>query len=108
SCRSCGPLFYSKWAKEVGEVFYQVPAKVQEDFLANIPHTEEIYFAGGEPLLIPENLQILQEVLEINPKIRIIYNTNLSTLSFQGVHYLDLWKKLENLLDYVSLDDLAA
>lgn len=106
-CRTCGPLASTSWVKEEKHGRYsQLSSGVLNEVFSHLPYIEEIYLAGGEPLLMKENILMIDEVKKHNPQIRIIYNTNLSTLTFQGTEYIELWKGLGNLLIYVSLDDL--
>lgn len=108
-CRSCGPNSSSAWAKEENrDPINSLPKHILEDVLKIIPQVEEVYFAGGEPLLIRENLAVIEEVKKTNLSTRIIYNTNLTSLNFHGVDYLEVWKDLKDLLIIVSLDDLGA
>jgi hypothetical protein len=65
------------------------------DFLKEqVHHVEKIYFAGGEPLMMPEHWQIL-DMLTTNEKfdVRISYNTNASTLTYNGKSVLDYWSQ---------------
>lgn len=108
-CRSCGPGCSSSWAKEEGqEILSTIPSTMLEEVQKLIPQIEEIYFAGGEPLLMRENLTVIKDIIKTNPNTRVTYNTNLSSLAYHGVDYLDLWKGLNDLLIIVSLDDLGA
>jgi sulfatase maturation enzyme AslB (radical SAM superfamily) len=54
---------------------------------------EEIYFAGGEPLIMDEHYMILEKLIEIgNLDVRLRYNTNLSNLKFKNWDLLNLWR----------------
>lgn len=78
-CIMCNPLTSSAIQKKCN--FKENPAnpynlsliKELEDF---IPHLSHANFIGGEPLLIPLYFSIIEELLRINPKIRINLNTN--------------------------------
>lgn len=104
-CRSCGPRYSSSWVPDAKKLGYtdqekvwsieQVGSSTNYDFLKDqIQYVERIYFAGGEPLLMPEHWQILDLLVE-NEKfdVRIAYNTNASTLTYNGKNVLDYWKK---------------
>lgn len=104
-CRSCGPRYSSAWvpdAKKLGQTdqekvwsIEQVDDKTNYDFLKDqIDNVERIYFAGGEPLMMPEHWQILDMLVE-NKKfdVRIAYNTNASTLTYNGKNALDYWRQ---------------
>lgn len=68
------------------------------DFLKEqVTHVEKIYFAGGEPLLMPEHWQILDMLVE-NKRfdVKISYNTNASTLEYGKKNVLDYWAQWDN------------
>lgn len=108
-CRSCGPRYSSTWvpdAKKLGWIDEQdkvwniesVNDLTNFDFLKEqISHVQKIYFAGGEPLMMPEHWQILDMLVE-NKKfdVRISYNTNTSILTYSGKNVLDYWSKWNN------------
>ena len=68
---------------------------------------QEIYFAGGEPLISDHHYHIIDKLLEnqIYPTIR--YNTNLSTLTYKGRNIIDIWKNFPNIELYVSFDGIG-
>jgi radical SAM protein with 4Fe4S-binding SPASM domain len=104
-CRSCGPRFSSAWvpdAKKLGWIneqdkvwnIEQVDDKTNYDFLKDqVQYVQKVYFAGGEPLLMPEHWQILDMLVE-NKKfdVKISYNTNALTLTHGKKSALDYWK----------------
>lgn len=103
-CRSCGPRYSSAWVPDAKKLGYtdqekvwnleQIGNKPNYDFLKDqVNHVERIYFAGGEPLMMPEHWQILDMLVE-NKKfdVRICYNTNASVLTYGGKNVLDYWK----------------
>ena len=104
-CRSCGPRYSSAWvpdAKKMGQSEQEKVWNIDSvndgtnfDFLKEqVNHVERIYFAGGEPLLMPEHWQILDMLVE-NKKfnVRLSYNTNASTLEYGKKNALDYWSK---------------
>jgi len=104
-CRSCGPRYSSAWVPDAKKLGYtdqekiwsieQIGNNTNYDFLKQqVQYVERIYFAGGEPLMMPEHWQILDMLVE-NKKfnVRIAYNTNASTLVYNGKNVLDYWKK---------------
>jgi MoaA/NifB/PqqE/SkfB family radical SAM enzyme len=105
-CRSCGPRFSSAWvpdAKKLGWIseqdkvwnIDQVSDMTNYNFLKDhVDHVQKIYFAGGEPLLMPEHWQILDMLVEHKKfDVKISYNTNASVLSYAGKNALDYWKQ---------------
>jgi len=75
------------------------------------PHykcVDEIYFAGGEPLIMPEHYQILDRLIELGrTDVNIRYSTNFSKLTFKGKHIFDYWKQFPNLELYISIDGVG-
>ena len=107
-CRSCGPRYSSAWvpdAKKLGytdqEKVWNIEAvndKTNFDFLKDqVNQVQKIYFAGGEPLMMPEHWQILDMLVE-NKRfdVKISYNTNCSILSYGKKNALDYWKQWED------------
>lgn len=84
ACVYCGPDVSSKWAEELKDVNYNI----DETVLANnkkyifdqIDTIEHVYLAGGEPLLIIENLELLDLLAERKPEVEIRINTNLAVI----------------------------
>jgi len=121
-CRSCGPVYSSSWlpdAKKLGWPVEDWQKVVTTDsingldnykFLENqIGDVEKIYFAGGEPLLMPEHwyiLEMLEKAKRFDVKIR--YNTNTSKLTYNGKNVLDYWKQWEpgKIEIWASLDEI--
>lgn len=72
------------------------------------PHMETIrgfYFAGGEPLMSPEHLSILQYLDEHEMYDKtLIYSTNMSILKWKQVEFLPIWEKFKNLRFFCSID----
>jgi radical SAM protein with 4Fe4S-binding SPASM domain len=121
-CRSCGPRYSSAWvpdAKKLGytdqEKVWSIEAvddKTNFDFLKDqIQHVEKIYFAGGEPLLMPEHWQTLDMLVE-NKRfdVRLSYNTNCSTFTYGKKNVLDYWRQWEfgKLEVWPSIDEIGA
>jgi MoaA/NifB/PqqE/SkfB family radical SAM enzyme len=70
-----------------------------------IKFAEEIYFAGGEPMLYPEHTKILDNLIDSgNTKCRLRYNSNLSTLKNKGRDVVELWKNFESVEVGASID----
>lgn len=100
SCVYCGPEYSSRWADELSVAVEQPdPERVEEfkkyifDHAKNLKH---VYLAGGEPLLMKENLELLNVLQHENPQVNIRVNTNLSKTNtmvfekiceFENVHW---------------------
>jgi radical SAM protein with 4Fe4S-binding SPASM domain len=114
-CRTCSSTYSSSWAAEDNtqgyqkEVFIYAGGKNNDDlykqFLPHFHKIEEIYFAGGEPLLTDKHYDILEYLISIKKRnIRLRYNTNLSNLKYKDKNLIELWKKFSDVIVYVSLD----
>ena len=70
---------------------------------------EQIYFAGGEPLLMEEHYNILDE-LERRGRfdVKLIYNTNFTQVKLKDRWVFDYWKKFESVAVGASLDAQGA
>jgi len=70
-----------------------------------INDAEEIYFAGGEPLIMEEHYQVLEELEKRKLfDIELRYNTNFSKLNFKDKHILEIWKKFKKVHVSASID----
>jgi len=76
----------------------------QLDFV--IPDLDEIYFAGGEPLLMDEHYAILHKLIERGKTdVRLYYNTNFSQTTYKGIDVFSLWLNFDRVEVFASLDD---
>jgi hypothetical protein len=70
---------------------------------------EQIYFAGGEPLLIEQHYAVLNELIEQGrTDVSLVYNTNMSELRLGRLDVLALWSRLKNIYVGVSVDGTGA
>jgi len=79
ACVYCGPEFSSKWSDEL-KIRHQTPTEQQTTDFKNYIYDHagqlrHVYLAGGEPLLMKENLTLLEK---LDPNVNIRINTNLS------------------------------
>lgn len=115
-CRICGHHSSSKWyddAKAMGtlsfpnRIHYSLKDlnKVLKQLEPIFPELEEIYFAGGEPLIMEEHFQMLNLLIEKgNTQVKLRYATNFSEFNFKGHDLFELWNKFEDVYIYASLD----
>ena len=113
ACVYCGPGLSSKWAQELGVKVNSkkdVRKDVKEFVFENISNLQNVYLAGGEPMLMKENLEFLKLLKEKNPDCTIRVNTNLSTtqtgifdllVSFPNVHWTVSVETLGQEYEYV-------
>ena len=116
-CRSCGSMFSSNWYND--EVKLHGPQRhprilhagrteddMWEQMQEHIPYLEQIYFAGGEPLIMEEHYRILNELIKREMfHVRLVYNTNFSKLAYKDQDVLALWNKFKSVSIGASLDD---
>jgi len=100
NCVYCGPGYSSKWAdlKGMTQKFRVFPT-VTDDDLTNLKFLQ---LAGGEPLLIKENLDLLERVLRINPTINIEVTTNLTSIHNNKIY--QILKNFDNVTWVVSFE----
>lgn len=118
-CRSCGHIFSSQWYQDQAKIAGGDWAKkhqvlnfagrteidMWEQLLPHLDYVEQIYFAGGEPLMMAEHYNILDE-LERRGRfdVRLIYNTNFTQTKLKDREVFDYWKKFESVAVGASLD----
>lgn len=112
-CRMCGPGYSSSWDQEMRKKFNiegEYPKidvdMVHEDIEPLYDIVEEVYFAGGEPLIADHHYKILNKLIQKgrNKEVTISYNTNFSTLTYKDNNVLELWKKFPKLCLSISFD----
>lgn len=101
---------YQKWNTKI----INISNNILDELKPHLSKIKKIYFAGGEPLIMKENYQMLKFVLNNahNPSdkengIELYYNTNLSTLSYKGDEYLKYWKNFKKVYLSISCDGLG-
>lgn len=73
-----------------------------------LPGVEEIYFAGGEPLVMEEHWRILRFLVERKMfDVQLNYTTNFSSLIYKGEDVLALWRSFERVRVLASLDGMG-
>ena len=76
-----------------------------EQMLESFDHTEQFYFAGGEPIIMEEHYRILKELDKRKMyHVRLIYNTNFSKTKFKDIDVFELWNKFDSVSIGASLD----
>lgn len=71
-----------------------------------IPNIKELYFAGGEPLLIKEHKQFLLEIIDRGnaDQIGLRYNTNGILINDEMI---DIWEKFKKVKVGISIDGMG-
>jgi organic radical activating enzyme len=126
-CIMCSPHDSSKWVgdyKKVYPIFESPLIKKQmgwdrkdhnnfwhenpefwREIYDQIPNLKQLYFAGGEPLMIREHKMFLEEIIKRGyaNKITLRYNTNGLLLNDE---IIDIWKQFRKVKVGFSLDGM--
>lgn len=121
-CRSCGHIYSSQWYqdqarlagpewKKTNQVLNYAgrhETDMWEQLIEHIDYVEQIYFAGGEPLIMDEHYRILEELEKRNRfDVRLIYNTNFTSVKLKDRSVFEYWKKFDSVSVGASLDALG-
>jgi len=122
-CRSCSHTFSSNWyddqvkihgqgfKKNNSRIFFA--GKTENDIWnqlePQIKHLEQVYFAGGEPLIMEEHYQLLRELIkQKRTNVKLIYNTNFTQLTYKKTNILELWREFDSVSVGASLDAMGS
>ena len=122
-CRHCSPDYSSKWEVTVKKntrlrnkmiqfgTFRKSDTHVNlnQTIIDEIGHTispnlVELMLAGGEPLYHERHYDFIKSMIPYASKIKLSYNSNLTTLDYKGNSILDLWKQFKKVDLRVSID----
>ena len=80
-----------------------------EQLDAYLPALEEIYFAGGEPLITEEHYRLLDLLIARGAcHVTLDYNTNLSVTGIKGHDVIEKWKRFPTIRVRASIDGVGA
>jgi radical SAM protein with 4Fe4S-binding SPASM domain len=121
-CRSCGHIFSSQWYQDQAKLAGgdwkarntvlnyagRTETDIWQQLMPHLDFVEQIYFAGGEPLLMEEHYNILQELLRRGrTDVRLIYNTNFTHTDLKGQSVFEYWKQFRSVAVGASLDGMG-
>lgn len=127
-CRMCTHTFSSRWyddEEQVNSLFHKKDHKkvlvasdtIIDDLLPHLDEIKSVYFAGGEPLTMPEHYELLTWLYDTLPfeeigdkqlkPLSIHYNTNLSTLKYNEDDLLKYWKSFRRIQLAISCDGIG-
>lgn len=104
------PIFTEKslkeqmsWDRKEFNNFWHENSQFWDEMYKQIPNIKQVYFAGGEPLMIREHKQFLEEIIRqgYQDKILLRYNSNALLLDDD---IIELWTKFNKVKFAVSLD----
>jgi radical SAM protein with 4Fe4S-binding SPASM domain len=119
-CRSCGHIFSSQWYQDQARLAGsdwkkrntvlnyagRTETDMWEQLQPHLDYVEQIYFAGGEPLLMEEHYRILDELVRRKRfDVRLIYNTNFTHTDLKGRSVFEYWRQFDSVAVGASLDD---
>ena len=113
-CRSCGDIYSTTWSKE-NEEHENIPYKEIKAYDGKDPlkdqyeNVEKIYFAGGEPLIMPEHYVTITELIKKDraKKVTLLYNTNITKLNYNKHQLMDYWKEFKKVNLGLSIDSFG-
>jgi sulfatase maturation enzyme AslB (radical SAM superfamily) len=120
-CRMCGPYSSERWIQDWNKVkpareqysqatlekfgsykWFSDPGLVRE-FEAKLADLTHLHFAGGEPLLVPQMVTMLEKCIELGVahRIELTYNSNITRLPEK---VLKLWPSFREVRLLCSVD----
>lgn len=136
-CRMCNHGFSSNWYEDSKEIddsgiyiyksnldkkVLKVSDTIVEDLIPYLGSVKSFYFAGGEPLIMPEHFKVLNWLYNNLPvgefmhgdspvfearDLSIHYNTNLSVIKYDEQSLIDLWKGFKRVYLSISCDGIG-
>ena len=126
-CRMCNHDFSSNWFEDSSKVrpdsvtgrtkVMKVSDTIVEDLIPHLSNIKSFYFAGGEPLIMPEHYKVLKYLYDTMPIIEqpwgkkrplsIHYNTNLSVITYDENSLIELWKGFDRVFLSISCDGVG-
>ena len=110
ACVYCSPELSSTWEKELNAtvtVNETQLAKTKQYVLDNAHNLKNVYLAGGEPLLMKENCELLDK---LDPECTVRINTNLTNIKspvferaskFKNVHWIVSVESMDKEFEYI-------
>ncbi len=94
-----------EWSRKEFNNFWHEKETFWEEMYKQIPNLKQVYFAGGDPLMIREHKMFLEEIIKQGyaDKILVRYNTNALLLDDS---IIDLWKQFKIVKVGFSIDAL--
>ena len=111
----CAPIYSTNWYEDAKTVYpdHEIkldgkPIKIGDNFVKKLDeHTGNlnwVYLAGGEPLIMEETFEYLDQLLPNAKDCEIVINTNLSNLKYKGRDIPELLSRFKSCHMVVSCD----
>ena len=96
-------LKQSKWDKSTFNNYWYEKPEFWNDIFDQIPNVKQLYFAGGEPLMIKEHKIYLEEIIKrgYSKQISLRYNSNGIFVSDE---IIEIWKQFKMVRYAFSID----
>ena len=95
-----------EWNKDDFEQFWYKNESFKKDLHSFIPTIEQVQFAGGEPLMMPEHAEFIKEIIKQGRSKEVVlrYNTNGALITDE---IIEIWKQFKQVKVSVSLDGIG-
>jgi len=94
-----------RWDRGYDYTWYQKGSFI-DTMKDQVKHIKELYFAGGEPLLIPEHYKILEFMVDTGNAKNCVLRYNSNGLELPSKLF-DLWKNFKSVKFNFSIDSLG-
>lgn len=106
-CRMCNPHFSNQWARELKyetTLLHTDMTPWLDQLLTE--NLVDVYFCGGEPLIIKDHYQILEQLIQqgLSKNISLRYNTNCTVLNYKDKDIFELWANFKQVSLSLSID----
>jgi radical SAM protein with 4Fe4S-binding SPASM domain len=99
ACVYCGPDLSSHWASLMDDTRWTIGEqnlKLSKDYIFNhLDTVKHVYLAGGEPLLMKDNHELLTHLYKVNPDVEIRINSNISNIHGPVFNQLQKFKNVK-------------
>jgi organic radical activating enzyme len=94
------------WDQSTFDNTWYEKSEFWEEVFEQIPNIQQMYFAGGEPLMIKEHHKFLEEIIKrgYEKQITLRYNSNGI---FVDDYIIDMWSKFKKVKFAFSIDAVA-
>ena len=121
ACTPCSTKYSSAWVDVVNKMWplnattekFNTSSINKEKFINTIKsqakYADDVYLAGGEPLIQPEHFAILKamdEAGKFDDGTHFCYSTNLTSLKYKDIDVLEYWARIKKLKILVSMDEV--
>lgn len=92
-----------RWDKKEFNNFWHERKEFWDELYAQIPNLKQVYFAGGEPLMIKEHKMFIKEIIRQGYQNQILlrYNSNGILVDEE---LIELWSKFKKVKFAISID----